>query len=183
MSHEDDLDVGVLEFLSRGLAPVSPKGSLRERLLGLAGGVERFAPFLDRMMALFDLPEAAADAELRTIDTPEAWDDMVPGVRFRDFEGGPAIGDAHGGLVRVEPGGSFPEHEHIGEEAMLLLQGQVEDEKGNRYRAGDTIISASGTSHALANLGDEEVIYAARIIGLNFIADDDDDDDDDVDLD
>lgn len=180
---EDELDVGVLDFLTRGLPGLDAGTSLRDRLLGLAGGKERFLPFLDRMMSLFDLGEGAAQGELNTIDQPDAWDDMVPGVRFRDFHGGPAIGEAHGGLIRVQPGASFPEHEHVGDESMLLLQGEVEDDEGKRYGAGDLIESASGTRHALRCVSEDEVIYAARVIALNFIGDDDDDDDDDVDLD
>ena len=179
---EDELDVAVLDFLARGLSPVSPTTSLRDRLMGIAGGKERFMPFLDRMMELFDLPESAANGELHTIDQPDTWEDLVPGVRFRDFEGGPGIGEAHGGLVRVVPGGSFPTHEHVGDEAMLVLQGEVEDDEGNRYRAGDMIVSAEGTQHTLKSVGDEEVIYAARVIAMNFIGGDDDDDDDDIDL-
>ncbi|MEM6996295.1 MAG: cupin domain-containing protein, partial [Myxococcota bacterium] len=128
--------------------------------------------------------EDAANGELHAIDKDDAWDDMVPGVRYRDFEGGPAIGEAHGGLIRVAAGASFPPHEHVGDEAMLILQGEVEDDSGTRYSAGDLIESASGTSHALRNVGEDEVIYAARVIALTFLGDDDDDDDDDdVDLD
>ncbi len=183
---EDELDVGVLDFLAGALAPVAPGSSLRDRLMGIASGKERFMPFLDRMMTLFDLPESAANGELHTIDKDDEWDDMVPGVRYRDFEGGPGIGEAHGGLIRVEPGASFPPHEHVGDESMLILQGEVEDDSGKRYAAGDLVESASGTSHDLKNVGDVEVIYAARVIALNFLGgddDDDDDDDDDVDLD
>lgn len=189
---DDELDLEVLGFLAGGLPPLAPGGSLRDRLLGIAGGQERFLPFLDRMMQMFDLPEDAANGELRTIDQdqPDAdddehgWDDLAPGVRFRDFEGGPGIGDAHGGLIRVQPGASFPPHEHASEEVMLILQGEVEDENGQRWEAGDTITSAQGTHHTLTCVSDEEVIYAARVVAINFLGDeDDDDDDDDVDLD
>lgn len=173
---EDDLDVGVLDFLTRGLPPTPLRPGLRDRLLGTAGTKARFLPFLDRMMALFDLPEAAANAELASIDDGEGWMDMVPGVRFRDFEGGPAIGEAHGGLVRVAPGASFPDHEHVGDEAMLMLQGEVEDDRGTRYSAGALIESPDGSTHGLRNVGVDDVIYAARVIALNFTGDDDDDD-------
>ncbi|MBL4687945.1 MAG: cupin domain-containing protein [Nannocystaceae bacterium] len=179
---EDELDVGVLDFLTRALDPLKPAPSLRERLMGLASGKERFMPFLDRMMSLFDLPQDAANGELHTIDEADAWEDMVPGVRYRDFEGGPGIGEAHGGLVRVAPGASFPPHEHVGDEAMLMLQGEIEDDAGKRYSAGDLIESDSGSQHTLRNVGETEVIYAARVVAVNFLGDDDDDDDD-VDLD
>lgn len=181
-NNEDELDPTVLDFLAGGLAPTAPGVSLRDALLGLAGGKERFMPFLDRMMNLFDLSEDAAGGELHSIDSGQDWGDLAPGVRFRDFEGGPAIGDAHGGLVRVEGGSAFPMHGHVGEEHMLVLQGEVEDDAGNRYRAGDTVVSADGTTHELRAVSDEDVIYAARVIALTFEGGDDDDDDlDDLD--
>ena len=186
---DDELDLEVLGFLAGGLPPLAPGASLRDRLLGIAGGQERFLPFLDRMMQMFDLPEDAANGELRTIDNDKpdadeegAWDDLAPGVRFRDFEGGPGIGDAHGGLIRVQPGSSFPPHEHVSDELMLILQGEVEDDEGRRYQAGDTIASAAGTQHRLTCVSEQEVIYAARVVAIAFLGDDDDDDDD-VDLD
>ena len=176
-SNEDELDPTVLDFLAGGLAPTMPGGSLRDALLGMAGGKQRFLPFLDRMMSLFDLSEERAGDELHSIDSGDEWGDLAPGVRFRDFEGGPAIGEAHGGLVRVEAGSKFPMHGHVGEEHMLVLQGEVEDDAGNRYQAGDTVVSADGTAHELRSVGDEDVIYAARVIALTFEGDDDDDDD------
>ncbi|MCA9653687.1 MAG: cupin domain-containing protein [Myxococcales bacterium] len=175
---DETFDEGVLEFLAGGLRPLTA-GGLRERLLGSAGGKARFLPFLDRMMAMFDLPEPEAQEHLHSIDDHEAWDDMLPGVRFRDFDGGPALGDAHGGLVRLQPGEAFPHHSHVGEERILILQGEVEDDEGRRYRAGDVLVSADGSSHEMRAVGDREAIYASVVIGLVFTGDGDDDDDDD----
>ena len=115
-----------------------------------------------------------------TITTKE----VRPGVyrartRFRDFDGGPALGDAHGGLVRLQPGEAFPHHSHVGEERILILQGEVEDDEGRRYRAGDVLVSADGSSHEMRAVGDREAIYASVVIGLVFTGDGDDDDDDD----
>ena len=114
MSTDEIFDERVLEFLAGGLRPLSSPTSLRDRLLAGAGGKHRFLPFLERAMALFDLPEGESQQHLHSIDDPEAWEDMLPGVRFRDFDGGPGLGEAHVGLVRLAPGEAFPLHSHVG---------------------------------------------------------------------
>lgn len=177
MSADEPFDERVLEFLAGGLRPLPSPTSLRERLLGRAGGRDRFLPFLERSMELFDLPEAEASAHLHSVDDPDAWEDMLPGVRFRDFEGGPGLGEAHVGLVRLAPGEAFPRHSHVGEERSLVLQGELVDDHGRRYRAGDLIVSADGTSHELRAAGDQEAIYASVVTGIVVEAAADDDDD------
>lgn len=185
MSDDNAFDPAVLDALVLGLDPAKPGASLRERLLGAVSTTGRFLPFLDRMMRIFDLPEAQAKKELGTIDARSDWDDLTSGVQVRDFEAGDACGEAHGGLVRIEPGHAFPRHAHVGEETVLILQGRLEDDAGNQYRAGDTIISADGSSHELKVVGDDAVLYAALVIAINIesSSDDDDDWDDDEDLD
>lgn len=178
--HDDEFVPEVLDALTLGLPGVgTPSTDLRQRLLQRAGGPDRFLPFLDRMMELFDLPESGAQAQLAFIDQPDAWEDMLPGIRYRDFEGGPAVGEAHGGLVRLAPGVSFPRHTHVGEERVLVLQGELEDEHGHRYRAGDLIVSADQSSHELQVVSNNEVVYAALVIALQFGDDDALEDDDD----
>jgi anti-sigma factor ChrR (cupin superfamily) len=185
MSDQDRFDPAVLDALVLGLEPSKPGASLRDTLMGAISTKARFLPFLDRMMRIFDLPEAQAQKELDTIDQPDAWEQMMPGVAVRDFESGDATGEAHGGLVRVEPGHAFPRHSHVGEETVLVLQGQLEDDEGRRYRAGDVIISDDQTDHELRVVGEQAVLYAALVIAIEIQAsgDDDDDWDDDEDLD
>lgn len=184
MSDPDAFDPAVLDALVLGLDPAKPNGSLRDRLFGALQSSARFLPFLDRMMRIFDLPEEQAKRELGTIDVPGEWDDLTPGVQVRDFEAGDACGEAHGGLVRVEPGHAFPRHAHVGEETVLILQGRLQDDQGKQYRAGDLIISPDGSSHQLEVVGDQAVLYAALVIAIDIEAGDDDDDwDDDEDLD
>lgn len=179
MNADEIIDEHVLEFLAGGLSPLASPTSLRDRLLGTAGGPHRFLPFLDRSMALFDLPESETEGHLRSVDDPDAWEDMLPGVRYRDFDGGPALGEAHVGLVRLAPGETFPHHSHVGEERVLILQGEVEDDQGRRYRAGDLVVSADGTAHEVHVVGDQEAIYAAVVTAIVFTGSGDDDDDDD----
>jgi quercetin dioxygenase-like cupin family protein len=179
MSTDELIDEHVLEFLAGGLRPLASPGTLRERLLAGAGGRSRFLPFLDRSMELFDLSEAETEGHLLSIDDPAAWEDMLPGVRFRDFDGGPGLGGAHVGIVRLAPGEAFPRHGHVGEERTLVLQGELVDDQGRRYRAGDLIVSADGTSHEVRAVGDREAVYASVVTAIVITGTDDDDDDDD----
>jgi quercetin dioxygenase-like cupin family protein len=174
---EDDIRPEILDALVDSLpsAP-DPTPSLRQRLLGRVSSADRFLPFLDRVARMFDLGEDRAQAELDTIDRGDDWEDMLPGIRFRDFEGGPALGEAHGGLVRVAPGCTFPRHAHVGTETVMILQGRMRDDRGREYRAGDVIVSDDGTDHEFVAIGDKEVIYAAAVIALQFIGGDEDDD-------
>jgi quercetin dioxygenase-like cupin family protein len=179
MTTEETFDERVLEFLAGGLRPLALPGSLRDRLLGAAGGRNRFLPFLDRMMSLCDLPEREAEGHLHSVDDDAAWDDMASGIRYRDFDVGPSLGDAHGGLVRLQPGEVFPRHTHVGEERLLVLQGETVDDGGNVYRAGDLVVSPDGSTHEMRAVGEQEVIYAAVVVALVFTGSGDDDDDDD----
>ncbi|MCR9163485.1 MAG: cupin domain-containing protein [Nannocystaceae bacterium] len=185
MTDADTFDPAVLDALVQGLEPSTPSASLRDRLFGALNTTARFLPFLDRMMRIFDLPEAQAKFELGTIDAPSEWDALTDGVSVRDFDAGDACGDAHGGLVRIEPGHAFPKHSHVGEETVLVLQGRLEDDQGKAYRAGDTIVSGDGSSHELRVVGDEAVLYAALVVAIDIESspDGDDDWDDDEDLD
>ena len=188
MSDADAFDPAVLDALVQGLEPSKPSTSLRDRLFGAVNTTARFLPFLDRMMSIFDLPEGQAKQELDTIETSpgkdsarggdDDWEELTAGVLVRDFEAGDACGEAHGGLVRIEPGHAFPRHTHVGEETVLVLQGRLEDDQGNAYRAGDTIVSADGSVHELRVVGDQAVLYAALVIAINIESSDDGWDDD-----
>lgn len=167
---DDDLPGEGLDTLALALPPSRPPDpSLRSKLLGRISGRDRFLPFVDRLAKLLDLSEGEAEHHLQAIDRDDDWQDLLPGVRFRDFEGGPAIGEAHGGMVRMTTGATFPRHAHIGDERVILLQGKLQDEHGRVYRAGDMIVSRDGSSHELRAVGDGETIYAVVVVGLDFM--------------
>lgn len=50
-------------------------------------------------------------------------------------------------LLRAQPGVRIAEHTHLGEEAVLLINGAFYD-NGERYAAGDVAVSDSATTHA-----------------------------------
>jgi anti-sigma factor ChrR (cupin superfamily) len=59
----------------------------------------------------------------------------------------------------VKPGLVFPHHEHMGDEAMLIVQGSCVDSSGLVMRRGDLIRLAPGTSHEFTAQPGPDFIY------------------------
>jgi anti-sigma factor ChrR (cupin superfamily) len=74
------------------------------------------------------------------------WKPFRPGVRAHWlYDEGPEGPSAV--LLRYEPGARVSEHEHLGYEHMLVLEGEEFDEEGS-YPAGSFVIHAPGTRHS-----------------------------------
>ncbi len=50
-------------------------------------------------------------------------------------------------IIRFDPGGVSIEHEHLGFEEFVLLQGDLTDHDGYRYRVGDVVSLPGGSMH------------------------------------
>lgn len=81
----------------------------------------------------------------------EGWEPFRPGVNARwlygDFHAGPSAV-----LLRYEPGARVAEHEHVGYEQMLVLDGDQFDEHGT-YPAGTFVVNPPGTRHSPGSTG------------------------------
>ena len=79
------------------------------------------------------------------------WQPFRPGVTahwlYQDPDGG-----ASAVLLRYEPGARVAEHEHIGYEHMLVLEGDQFDEAG-AYPAGSFVVHPPGTKHSPGSVG------------------------------
>lgn len=139
----------MVSAIERELAEVAPAPSLRDALLSAARTEGRFDRFAPVVAQLLDVSEARARELLDGIDRDEVWVDApMPDVRLYHLEGGPAVAGAITGFVRMPQGAVFPEHEHLGDEAVLVVQGSFEDGvSGQVYRAGDLVRMAAGSSH------------------------------------
>jgi quercetin dioxygenase-like cupin family protein len=155
-------------WLALAVEPVAPPPHLRERLLAELGGSERFAPFLDRLAALFDLAADRVRTILQRFDTDEGWTVMYPGASFFDFEGGPALGEATAGLVRIAAGQPFPHHKHLGEERVMVLQGAFVDDSGQRVGPGQLAIMPDGSEHAFEVVSEQELLYVVVVGEIEF---------------
>ena len=71
-----------------------------------------------------------------------------------------AQGGAATVLVRMEPGSSYPEHEHLGVEEVLILAGGYRDSDGE-HRAGSYLRYPQGSRHGPTAIGDARLPVSA----------------------
>lgn len=160
------LDVGGTLALLQ--APVPPSAAARDRLLAAAGH-ERFARFTHRFAALFDVAVERARELLRLIDEPRAWvDGPSPGSWLVHFQAGPSLAGADTGFVKLARGERFAWHRHEGTEHCLVLQGTLLDSLSGTLGPGDEGVLPGGTAHDFVALGDEDVIFAVWVHGVDF---------------
>jgi len=50
-------------------------------------------------------------------------------------------------IIKFDPGGVSIEHEHLGFEEFVLLEGDLTDHDGYRYNVGDVVSLPSGSRH------------------------------------
>jgi hypothetical protein len=119
------------------LPPVAPSPALRARLLDTLAGPDRFRPFFAELARRFDLTVEAVRGLLAKIDDPSAWESTPSSwIKLIHFPGGPALGTADAGFVRVKAGGTFPRHSHQGPELAFVLEGKMV-KNGRTYVPGD----------------------------------------------
>ncbi len=83
-------------------------------------------------------------------DTPfqpyDRFGETLPGLSWLNLSYDEETG--HGSfLVRFEPGGSSPPHEHTGIEEFMVLEGGLVDSDGAVFSTGDFVSFAPGTRH------------------------------------
>jgi anti-sigma factor ChrR (cupin superfamily) len=53
-------------------------------------------------------------------------------------------------LIRFAPGAHGDLHEHLGYELMIVLEGELRNDNGDRYHVGDLIIEEPGSTHQIS---------------------------------
>jgi len=141
--------------LSETLTPVTPSSGLRELMLGAALPEDRLARYAGPIAKLLEIDVEAARALIARIDDPSAWFDLLPGIGLLPAPGGPAVHNALRGFVRVRAGVEFPEHEHLGDEAVMIMQGYYADGiTGEVFGPGDVPQHAQSSQHSFRVLAD-----------------------------
>jgi quercetin dioxygenase-like cupin family protein len=146
----------------------APPPSVRDRLLASQQRGGRYGIFADRVARLFDLPIAEGEALMKRIEDPSAWNAfLVEGVEMIPVVGGPKCAGAVATLVRIQPGVTFPEHAHRGDETMLVLDGGFVEpgEGGDEVWRGDEVFRPDGSEHALRGLPGIPCVAAVLIYG------------------
>jgi hypothetical protein len=137
-----------LSCVSEALDVEAPPAALRARLLADIPKQGRYERFAEAAANILDIGVDAARALLDKIDDPSVWSHELPGIAFFWVDGGPAVANAVRGFLRVDAGLDFPDHEHLGDEITLVMQGSyVDPGRGQVFRPGDIDRMSSGTSH------------------------------------
>jgi anti-sigma factor ChrR (cupin superfamily) len=170
LRQELDRIVEILGSLPSGLGPEEPSPGARGRLLATLAGPERFAPFVDRLARMLELRADELGAVLARIDDPAGWRRGFPGVTYIDFTPGPrlAAAGAQAGLVRLEAGGTFPRHRHLGPEVVLVLEGTAR-EGGVVYHPGQLVEHAEGTEHEFSAGRHRDLVTVSLHYGIEAV--------------
>ena len=156
--------------------PVAPAPSLRARLLRTLDTVDRFAPFLDDLTRLFELPVETIRKLLARIDGPE-WETTLLGVQLHGselfhFPVGPRLREtgAAGGVLRVKAGVTFPQHRHHGNEVTYVLEGgYIAD--GRTYGPGSSIEMTGGSEHDYRSAPERDLVIMVLHRGITMLVD------------
>ena len=174
LQQEVDRVTEALAVTANDVAPVMPAPGLRARLLQTLGSADRFAPFLDELTKLFELPAATIRKLLARIDEHE-WETSLLGVQLVSaelfhFPVGPGLREtgAAGGVVRIRAGATFPQHRHHGDEVTFVLEGGYIAE-GKTYGPGSTIPMATGTEHHYQAAPERDLVIMVLHRGITLL--------------
>ncbi len=127
----------------------APGASLKDRILAGLSHEGRFDRFIEQVSELLEVDAAGAKSMLDAIHDEGSWHTgLLPDVHLYDVDGGPSVQNAITGFVRMAQGTPFPEHEHMGEETALIVQGSAIDSRGELWRVGDVVTMEAGTDHS-----------------------------------
>ena len=145
------------------VVPTAPSPDVKARLLA-STGAGRFEKFSARIASLYDVTVERAREILGLIERPASWQQEAGGISLVHFQGGAAFAAADCGFIQLEPGAMFPPHKHLGDEATMLLHGQLRDVSSGRLLGpGDELFHTEGSEHdRLVCEGTEPCIWAVR---------------------
>jgi putative transcriptional regulator len=128
-----------------------------ERLWGKVqrsvSGANAFSHFNPALCELFDLSPDVVTALLGQLDDETLWmPGPVEGTRMFPVNVGERLSGAMAAFVELQPGATFPDHEHLAEERNLLLQGGYTDSDGREFWRGEVDVKATGSSHHFTGL-------------------------------
>jgi hypothetical protein len=167
----DDVPLEGTETLGLAVDAMPLPPMLRDRLEASLAATHRFDDLEDVVADLADVSIDQARALLLKVDAPSTvWDPgPAAGIDLLHFEGGPRVQNAITGLitgfVRHAVGSTFPEHDHVGPEQVLVLQGAFEDSDGAVYRSGDVAARGSASSHSYRAVGPIPLVTMAVVQG------------------
>jgi mannose-6-phosphate isomerase-like protein (cupin superfamily) len=79
----------------------------------------------------------------RSFDTPDI---VYEGLSWLPLDEARPVGTGFH-VIRMAPGAVSTAHEHTADEMFLVLEGELIDHDGTRYRRGDMVLLRAGTQH------------------------------------
>ncbi|MBP9112358.1 MAG: cupin domain-containing protein [Polyangiaceae bacterium] len=138
-----------------------------ERIEPHVVGVARFEHLLEKVASLFDLTGSRVREALARLDDPSFWiPGRTEGLRFATIEGGAKHSGSLVGFLAMKPGVEYPDHDHVGKEEVLVLQGGYADSLGFEKWRGESDERFPGTTHTLRALPGMECIVAAVLTNI-----------------
>jgi quercetin dioxygenase-like cupin family protein len=175
LQREVDRVTEALACAAESVAPLAPASSLRTRLLGTLASADRFAPFVDDLTQLFELPAATVRKLLERIDGTD-WEHALLGVPLHGcelfhFPVGPHLREsgAAGGVLHVRAGATFPQHRHHGDEVTYVLEGGYVA-GGRVHGPGSTIAMSAGTAHDYQAAPERDLVIMVLHRGITLLA-------------
>jgi anti-sigma factor ChrR (cupin superfamily) len=146
------------------------KESLKNRLLSSLRDTTPLLSYVGEVATMLDLSREQARSHLKELEDEESWHrSEIPGVYFSPVEQTSASADDEkASFVKIMPGHGFPHHEHLDEEAILILQGRCLDTGSDEFLSEGTLQFASSEYEHSAVVPEDEpvpVIYLAVIRG------------------
>ncbi len=154
------------DALSDAVAPeqITPPTDIRSRLLADISQIAPYSLYHDKMAKILLGSKDALERELKAMPHPRTWvDGPIPRCRLYPCVADAAPRDAIRTLVLMESGSHFPEHEHLGDETVLILQGSLLHHDGKVSRPGEVLHMGKGTSHAFDVPEGLDLIYLAVV--------------------
>ncbi len=156
-------ELEALALAAAALPSVSAPSAVLGRVLQSTQHLHRFERYAATVAALLDVSLHEASAKLDRLDRPGAWQPgLFRGMELLHVTGGPAVANAVTGFVRIAAGKEFPEHEHLGQESVLVLQGRCVD--GDKvFGPGDLAHMPTGSSHSFQVCAGPDLLYLAVV--------------------
>jgi quercetin dioxygenase-like cupin family protein len=158
---DDDLDGELFASLVDAMPREAPPPALKDRLMKSVDAQSRFADrFAKQVADIVDVTVEKAQSWLDAFTDATRWEaNPVIGMDLFHIDGGPRVVGAVTGFVRMKPGAVFPEHKHIGDEIVLIIQGGYVDTNGVTHRAGEEHRMPSGSSHGFTAADGPDLVY------------------------
>lgn len=160
-----EMDADALQaLLNEQPSGESPSGTARlMEALTFDGRLGRFA---QTVASMIDVNLEAARTLLNGIDSTLPWgaEPGMDGIATLWVDGGPSVQGCVRGFVRLPAGAEFPEHDHLGTEEILVLQGHMLMSTGEVVGPGERHRGDPGKPHAFSAMaGGGDLLYFAVV--------------------